>query len=155
MFIVIVNSAMIPQLADKYQIGNYTKNDLTLMHEWIEKNTDINSIILTEPADNSFACEAKRSQPVSFKAIIHEPGFMLKWYTLVKEVYGITVEDVIPKKDKAMKLANSLYKERNYKEHITIPITINYRIDNVQTCQYIDNLGKVVHKQGDWVLTEF
>lgn len=154
-FFIIINSAMIPQLAGKYAIGNYTKNDLTLMHEWIEKNTDINAVVLTAPADNSFACEAKRSQPISFKAIIHEPGFMLKWYALVKEVYGITVEDVIPKKEKAMIVANSLYKERNYKEHITMPITINYRLDNVQTCQYIDNLGKVVHKQGDWVLTEF
>lgn len=153
MFFVIINSAVIPQLGDKYRIGNYTKSDLTLMHEWIEKNTDINAIILTAPADDSFACEAKRSQPVSFKAIIHEPGFMLKWYDLVKEIYGITVEDA--KGKKAMNVANSLYKERNYKEHITQPITINYRLDNAQTCQYINNLGTVVHTQGNWVLTQF
>jgi hypothetical protein len=152
-FFIITNSSLIPGTGDKYQIGNYTKSDLTLLHEWVEKNTDVNAIILTAPSDNSFACEAKRSQPISFKAIIHEPGFMLRWYALVKEVYGTSIEDT--KGNRAVSIANSLYKERNYKEHIIIPITINYRIDNIQTCQYIDNLGKIVHQQGDWVLTEF
>lgn len=150
---LILNSALLTGLGEKYMVGNYTKSDLTLMHEWIEKNTDINAVILTSPVDEGFACQAKRAQPVCFKAIIHEPVYMLKWYALVTEVYGVTVD--MAQGQKALKVANSLYKERNYKEHITQQLNINYRLDHAETCQYIANLGPVVHKQGNWVLTVF
>lgn len=154
MFFFILNSAFIPGLGERYQIGNYEKSDRTRMNEWIEQNLRIDAVVLNPPTDDAFACQAKRSQPVSFKAIIHEPAYMLKWYDKVSEIYGITLENTQGKR--AVTEAGSLYKERNYKEHITHQdVYINFRIDNIHTCQYIDNLGAIVHREGDWVLTVF
>ena len=149
----ITNSSILKGFDEKYQIGNYTKSSRTKLFEWIEKNTPTNAVILVSPDDDSFACIAKRPQPVSFKAIIHEPKFMLKWYDRVMEIYGITVEECIDKN--AGQMASSRYKERNYKEHITQAITITYRVDNLQTCQYAADLGPIVHQEGDWVITVF
>lgn len=151
--VFITNSAWVKDFHEKYQIGNYIKSDRTLLLEWVEKNTPITAVVLVAPDDDSFACIAKRPQPISFKAIIHEPGFMLRWYSRVKEYYGIGVDNTDGRKP--MDAAASLYKERNYKEHITQVSNISYRIDNIQTCQYIDNLGPVVHQEGNWLLTAF
>lgn len=153
LFVFITNSGLVKDFNEKYQIGNYVKSDRTLLLEWVEKHTPINAVVLVSPDDDSFACIAKRPQPVSFKAIIHEPGFMLRWYAKVKEYYGIAVDNTEGRKP--MDAASSLYKERNYKEHITQVSNISYRIDNIQTCQYINNLGPVVHQEGNWVLTVF
>ncbi len=153
LLIFLTNTALITDTHEKYQIGNYVKSDRTKLFQWVEKNTATNAVVLVSPDDDSFACIAKRPQPVSFKAIIHEPKFMLKWYDRVKQIYGITVEECIDKN--AGQMASSLYKERNYKEHITQAINITYRIDNLQTCQYATNLGVIIHQEGDWVLTVF
>lgn len=54
--------------------------DLSDMHFWIEKHTPKSSYFLSFPKDESFICEAKRSQFVAWNPIIHEPKFMLEWY---------------------------------------------------------------------------
>lgn len=149
----IINSSIVKGFDEKYQIGKYTKTDRTKLFEWVDKNLPNDAVVLCPPDDDSFACIAKRSQPVSFKTIIHEPGFMLKWYDKVKEIYGITVEECIDKK--AVSMASSLYKERNYKEHITVATNIGYRIDNLNTCQFAADLGTIIHREGDWVISVF
>src|ERR1035437_2386488 len=87
---IILNSAMIPinKLQGRYMVGNYKKSDLTLMHEWIAANTEKDAVILTAPTDFYFACEAKRSMPIGWKAIIHEPFFMIPWYKKFTDVYA-------------------------------------------------------------------
>ena len=35
-----------------------------------------------------------------------------------------------------------------------IPYKINYRLDNTAQCKFVNELGKVIHREGDYVLTE-
>jgi len=87
----IFNSALIPidKFKSRYKVGNYPQSHLEKMHEWISKNTDNKAVFLTMPNDDSFLCEAKRSMPVGYKAIIHQPDFLLKWYDNMNAIYGV------------------------------------------------------------------
>jgi hypothetical protein len=53
--------------------------DLSVMHKYIESNTDIDALFLTFPKDESFICETKRSQYIAFNPIVHESCFMNEW----------------------------------------------------------------------------
>jgi hypothetical protein len=120
------------------------------MHFWIEENTEKDVSVLVSPDDNAFPNQAKRSMPIHFQAIIHEPFFMLPWYEDFKEIYGVSIENQEGIDARAQ--AVNLYQTRNYRgssKHI------DYRLDNLATCQFKHELGPVVHQQGDWVLTEF
>jgi hypothetical protein len=149
---VITNSSLIPfeKLRYRYHAGNYPKTDLARMHEWIGKNTDVKSVILTPPDDSGFLCEAKRSTPVAFKPIIHEPSFLLPWYERFREIYGVDIEKASGKK--ALDVATALYETRNYR---TDKFHIRYRIDNRKTCKFTSELKKIVHREGDYILTEY
>lgn len=86
---IILNSFQLPdKLRYRYQVGNYPHTDLMKMHEWIRNHTPVNSLILPQPQDESFLCEAQRSIPVGYKGIIHTPEFMVKWYEMFVNVYG-------------------------------------------------------------------
>ena len=151
---IILNSSMIPiaKLQGRYMIGNYKKSDLTLMHEWIATNIDKDKTILTYPSDFSFACEAKRSMPIGYKAIIHEPYFMIPWYERYKDIYGTSLEN-LGNKD-ALTVSDSLYTTVLYSP-IHPPCKIDYRLDDISKCKYVDALGKTIHKEGNYLLTEF
>ncbi len=148
----LLNAKMIPleKLQSRYQIGNYKKTDLTLLHEWIEQNTDKDAVILCSPENTSMICEAKRSQVVIYQSIIHEPFYMLPWYERFKDIYGVSLETA--GRNDMRKQAAELYLMRNYKSNT---FKIDYRIDNVTTCTFTSKLGKVVHQSGDWLLTEY
>jgi hypothetical protein len=131
-------------------IGNRGYTDLESMHFWIEKNTSLNVSVLISPDNNSFPCQAKRSVPIHFQAIIHEPVFMMPWYDNYKEIYGVSIENI--EGIDARKAAADKFQTRNYrgtKKHI------DYRLDNLETCQFADELGSILHQEGSWVLTEF
>ncbi len=149
---VLLNSKMLPleKLQSRYQIGNYKKTDLTLLHEWIEKNLPKDAVLLCSTENTSLICEAKRSQAVQYQSIIHEPFYMLPWYEKFKTVYGVSLENAEQKDIR--KQAAELYLTRNYKSS---SYKIDYRIDNITTCKYAAELGKVVHQSGDWVVTEY
>ncbi len=151
---VILNSAMIPvpKLQGRYMVGNYKKSDLTLMHEWIASNTDKDATILTAPSDFSFACEAKRSMPIGWKAIIHEPFFMFPWYKKFGDIYSTRLINV--KDGNALSVANSSYNTVLYMPENT-PVKIDYRLDDISKCHFAEALGKEIHRQGNYVLTEF
>lgn len=53
--------------------------DLTSMHDYIYNYTPVDAMALTFPKDESFICEAKRSQYVAFNPIIHESCYMQEW----------------------------------------------------------------------------
>ncbi len=80
--LLITNSTYLPaeRLRYRYQIGNYPETDLSNMHQWIKSNTPVDCLVLTNPDNNSFLCEAQRSMPTGWKAIIHEPFFLIPWY---------------------------------------------------------------------------
>ncbi len=152
LLLVLLNSKILPleKLQSRYQIGNYKKSDLTLLHEWMEQNLPKDAVILCSTENTSLICEAKRSQPVQYQAIIHEPFYMLPWYEKFKDVYGVSLENAEQKDIR--KQAAELYLTRNYKSN---RYKIDYRIDNITTCNYVSQLGKVLHQNGDWVLTEY
>ena len=93
--ILIFNSSILPveKLQHRYKVGNYPKTDLQLMHDWIRTHVPINALMISFPGDDSFLCEAQRSTLVGFKAIIHEPEFILPWYEKIQRYYGISYLD--------------------------------------------------------------
>ncbi len=147
----ITNSKCLPEsFQGKYMIGNRNYSDLEKMHFWIAENTPKDISVLVSPDNNAFGCQAKRSMPIHYQAIIHEPFFMLPWYENFKTIYGVSMEnlDGIDARAHAVKL----YQRRNYRgEHKRI----DYRLDNLETCQFSDELGPIFHQEGNWILTEF
>ena len=131
-------------------VGNYVRTDLEKMYSWIEKNTPEDVTVLTPPNDNSFSCQAKRSSPVQFTAIVHEPVFMLNWYALYSRIYGITLESI--NGTNAKQAAVDLYGNRNYNADIP---KIDMRLDDLSTCSFANDLGPLIHQEGKWILTEY
>ncbi len=64
-------------------------SELTIAHEWILNNTPVDCMVLTPPNDYSFSCEAKRSMPVNYKAIVHEAAYLLQWKADMEKYYGV------------------------------------------------------------------
>ena len=131
-------------------IGNRVYCNLEKMHFWIAKNTPKDISVLVSPDNNAFSCQAKRSMPIHFQAIIHEPFFMLPWYEDFKEIYGVSMENL--KGIDARAQAAELYQTRNYRGTAK---QIDYRLDNFETCQFKTELGPILHQEGNWVLTAF
>lgn len=134
----------------KYMVGNRNYSNLEKMHFWIEQNTPKDVSVLVSPDNNAFSCQAKRSMPIHFQAIIHEPFFMLPWYEDFQRIYGVSIDnlDGIDARAYAVKL----YQTRNYHGSVK---EIDYRLDNLETCRFSDQLGPILHQEGNWVLTEF
>ncbi|MCF8276229.1 MAG: hypothetical protein K9J17_05785 [Flavobacteriales bacterium] len=151
LIVAITNSKYLPEkFQHKYVVGNRVQTDLEKMHLWIADNTAKDVTVLVSPVDDSFSCEAKRSMPIHFRAIIHEPFFMLPWYEDFKEIYGVSLDNIegIDARENAIKR----YENRNYRgtsKHIDL------RLDNLETCQFSSELGPIIHQQGSLVLTEF
>ncbi len=151
LLVAITNSKHLPQqYRDKYMIGNRTVGDLERLHLWIADNTSNDVVILAPPDDNSFSCQAKRSMPSHWQAIVHQSFFITQWYLDFSEIYGVTLENLegIDPRAHAVKL----YQTRNYrgtKKHI------DYRLDNLETCEFADELGPIIHQEGNWALSEF
>ncbi len=95
LLMLILNGNLLPErLSTRYKIGNYKKTALTEMHLWIEANIPIDALFLNDPTDNSFACEAKRSQAIAYTAIVHKPTFMYRWLEKVEKYYGCDIDDL-------------------------------------------------------------
>lgn len=147
----ITNSKYLPaSFQGMYMIGNRTYSDLEKMHFWIAENTPKDVSMLVSPHDNAFPCQAKRSMPVHFQAIVHEPFFMLPWYEDFTEIYGVSMDNL--KGMDARLYAARVYNIRNYKGSAK---RIDYRLDNILECEFVDELGPLVHAEENWVLTEF
>jgi len=149
----ITHSKKIPvaALQDRYQVGDYNKTDLTLMHEWINKNTPVDARMISFPMDESFLCEAQRPMPVAWKAIIHEPWFMTRWYTDFILCYHM--KDVVKwQRTDVKEIATESYGTFNNNRFFKM-IGVKYRLDDTATCK-LNDLGKVVHVEGRYMLTE-
>lgn len=149
--LAITNSKYLPEsYHHKYMVGNRVYSDLEKMHLWIAENTPKDISVLVSPDCNAFGCQAKRSMPIHFQAIIHEPFFMMPWYEDFKDIYGVSVDNLegIDARAHAVKL----YQTRNYRG---AQKQIDYRLDNLETCQFTEELGPILHQEGSWVLTQF
>jgi hypothetical protein len=152
LLVVLLNSKLLPveKLQSRYQIGNYKKSDLTILHEWIAQNLPKDAVILCSPENTSLICEARRSQVVQYQAIIHEPLYMLPWYVRFKDVYGVSLENA--DRNDIRKQAAELYLVRNFRG---VAYKIDYRIDDVSACKFVAELGPVAHQSGNYILTEY
>lgn len=152
LFIMLLNSKYLPieKMQGRYQVGNYQKTDLTLLHEWMEKNLPIDAVILCSPQNTSIGCEAKRNQAVQYQAVIHEPFYMLPWYERFTEIYGVSLETA--RMDDMREQATQEYYTKQYRGN---KYHIDYRIDNIKNCNFAEQLGPVVYQSGDYILTKF
>lgn len=150
-FLLVTNSAILPleKLRYRYKIGNYTKSDLQLLHEKIDREIPKDALILPMANDESFLCEAKRSIPVGFKAIIHEKDFMLNWYERMWELYQVSIkpgtcnQEVIAR---SKTLQNS---------QLPLKYKIDYRIIDSDLINYNPVIyGEEVFRQGPFILTK-
>ncbi|MCF8464197.1 MAG: hypothetical protein K9G41_05125 [Flavobacteriales bacterium] len=147
----ITNSKFLPaSYQHKYMVGNRNYTELEKMHFWIDENMGKDVSVLVSPDNNAFPCQAKRSMPIHFQAIIHEPFFMLPWYEDFKEIYGVSIENQEGIDARAQ--AVHLYQTRNYRGSSK---QIDYRLDNIETCQFKNELGPMVHQEGTWILSDF
>ena len=134
----------------RYQVGNYKQTDLQIVHDWVKENTPVDAVFLVSPLDDAFACEAQRSQPVNYKAVVHEPYYFKEWYRTMQEYYHVDFE----------KLGNNTalaQAENHYQNLIKYPVNnlAQYRIDDVKLCKEIsDQLDSVIFRKGDWIVTK-
>jgi hypothetical protein len=115
--------------------------DLQKMHFWIKKNTPIDAQILTDVQNTSFACEAQRSQPISYKAVIHEVWFMIEWKQRIDDLY----HNQTPARHKAdLKMTN-----------LPIEMIKKYGIDYIlyEKTDALPTLqGTIIHQQANYYL---
>lgn len=92
LFGVLTQSAYLPweKLHSRYQVGRYVKTDLQQMHEWIRLHTPVQAMFITDPSDDSFSCEAQRSMPVNYKAVVHDPAYMQAWWQRMQQYYAVS-----------------------------------------------------------------
>jgi hypothetical protein len=64
------------------------QKELTDLHRWIADSTPVDALFATYATNESFICEAKRSQYVAWNPIVHEPWFLLQWHERFSELYG-------------------------------------------------------------------
>ncbi len=151
--LLVFNSAVVPigKFHNRYKIGNYKKTELQLIHEWINKNLPKHAQVISFPGDDSFLCEAKRSMPVGYKAIIHEPGFIIPWHEKLKLYYNISIEDFECNKS-MVALADSNYQHADYKDLPTSHLP-DYRLIQLHgDSRSMDVYGKLIVRFGNYIL---
>lgn len=144
------NTAKFSWPPKRIMVGEYQLTDQEKMHQWIAENTDKDAVFLVAPNNYSFQCEAKRSIPIGFKAIIHEPEFMISWYQEFQRIYGIGLDNLDGRKTE--EIATASYNSVRFSDSNS---GIDYRLDDASQCQFLDELGPIVHQEGNWILTEF
>lgn len=151
LILAITHSSLLPfkKLQSRYQVGDYVKSDLTLMHEWIKDSIPEDKIILSFPQDDSFLCEAQHPTPVAWKAIIHEPWFLKKWHHDFVTLYHIQQPVEWIKSDQKQ-LAEEGY-NHFYSKQLMSAYHIAYRLDDITQSKVINHYS-VVHQQGNYVL---
>lgn len=147
---IILNGELLPKgFSSRYKIGNYQKTSLEEMHLWITNNTPLDALFLNDPADNSFACEAKRSQAIAFTAIVHKPSFMYRWMDDIETYYGASLNDLRNGNPKQV-LHDRFYHKLKKAE---IPNNIDYLLVNEQfLTEGIPSEYELDHQIDNWIL---
>jgi hypothetical protein len=133
-----------------YRVGNYQKGEQQLMHEWIAEHTANDAVFLASPGDVSFLSEAHRSLLIGYKAVIHEPYFLIPWAANFQRIYDFNWRNL--NGQSPFMAAIDGFNRRPY---IPLPTEkLDYRLDDLRECKFPDQLGKVVHREGNYILTE-
>lgn len=148
--LLVNNASWLPaeKLKHRYQVGNYSRTDLELMHTWISLHTPVQAMVLAPPDDDGFACEAKRPMPVNYKAVVHEPYYMFPWKQAMTDYYGVDFS--VLGNQSALKAAVHHYQ--------TAPVyppghRVLYRLDDTTVCTFNNQTGNTIHQQGKWRLS--
>lgn len=131
-----------------YELNDYPKSDLTLLHEWVRTHTHTSARILTVPRDESALSEMQRPLVFSYKAILPEASFMKQWYGRYLALYAPHDLDItVPHRFTAEK-EMLLYRQRPDSFYLRIT-PFDYRI------VYTDSLrdsSNIMHYQGRYAL---
>ena len=135
-------------LIEPFQIGYYAKTDLGKMHDWVKANTPTNAVVLSFPNDFGVMSQTQRSVPVSYKAIIHNPGFILPWFSRMKELYGA---DLVQTQNNISNLQEivELWPQKLENSDL-VKYKINYIIANDSDKLSIRS-AKIVHREADLI----
>ncbi len=149
---IIFQSVLIPHpfFKSKYRIGNYQKSDIQKMHEWIAVNTPVDAVFLVSPGNLSFLCDAKRSLLIAHKSVIHEPYFLIPWANNFQRIFEFKYDTLVNMSP--LEAGKMGYNRRPY-----IPVKgekLDYRLDNLTECTFTNQLGREIHREGDYILTE-
>ncbi len=147
--IIICNSKYLPfkKLQSRYHVLNYPPSDLEKMHEWINTHTPVSSIILTSPSDDSFLCEAQRSMPIGWKAIIHEPFFLIPWYEKLTLVYHHGIPFT------GFNVLQQAEQEYNKNPPLPLPsLKWDYRIADISKGRVLMDREQVIHRENNILL---
>lgn len=137
----------------RYMVGKYPHADITKMHEWIRYHTPKDAIILSFPHDASLLCEARRSTPVTYKAIIHEPALIEKWYRDFTRIYSIPDTPGrlnVPRRD-FMAAAAKAY-DTTCNKSFSVRCRFDYRIAESGTPGVVTDSACIIHREGNYVL---
>lgn len=148
--LMITNAAYLPsaKLANRYQVGYYAYTDLQQMHFWMNEHLPIDAMVLAPPDDDAFACEAKRSMPANYKAVVHEPFYFMAWQQSMTDYYGVDFTSL--QNESALPQAVINYQQAI---HYPQPNKAQYRLDDTTTCKFLNQLGPTNHQQGKWRLS--
>lgn len=155
LWIGLANSAYLPsdKVKYRYKLGNYPRKNLEKMHIWIAQNSSKNAVFLTFPNDDSFLCEAKRSLPVAYKGVIHQPDFLLPWHEKMKNIYGIGLSN--EKCRNIIDEAKVLYYQLP-DEKINSAIQIDFRLWDLNEIDSLKiNWNQLIHREGEILLLSF
>lgn len=120
------------------------QKELTEVHLWIAQNTPKDALFATFASNESFICEAKRSQFVAWNPIIHEPWFIIEWYYRFRELYkdpfdGNDYLNTLQQADKAF----------NGQFSLSAPFTHALLLKTKSA-----GAGKIIHESANFVVVE-
>jgi len=128
-------------------LNNTPKTDIQKMHAFIKENTRKEARFLIPIDNESFTSEAQRSAVASFKAVVHEPYFFVKWNKVLEQFYQVDFNSNTSPKMQAIE---------NYRNYFDSSQFVNYdyRLDNIKESSIIPQLKNRVITIGDWTLTK-
>ncbi|MBE2246470.1 MAG: hypothetical protein IAE67_04380 [Candidatus Competibacteraceae bacterium] len=148
---VITQHIVLPNhYAARYKVGNYPKDTLYNMHSWIRENTPVDAVFLVPATNDRFGCEAKRSAITGYRAIVHEPFFIMPWFETFCLVYHVTLNDGL--QQNVYDILDYRYHTFNVKSQSEHELHIDFRLVDMSKCKYLDELGNPLHVEGSWGL---
>ncbi|MFM9057201.1 MAG: DUF6798 domain-containing protein, partial [Bacteroidota bacterium] len=149
------SSVYLPErLASRYEWGHRPIAARERMHGWIRNHLPKSAVVLPPPDDDAFLCQAQRSTPVSYKAIVHTSGFMLNWYSRFCAVYGLKEKET-GTTDSLLIRAVSKYGHL-LDEEVRSPIPIDYRMLVSTEPEYQKSMPEnIIHAEPPYYLRRF
>ena len=128
-------------------LNDSPKTDIQKMHAFIKENTPKDARFLIPIDNESFTSEAQRSAIASFKAVVHEPYFFVKWKKVLEQFYQVDFNSNASPKMQAIENYRNNYDTLQFVDY-------DYRIDNIKESSIIPQLKNRVKTIGDWTLTK-